>query len=959
MEMPGRSRAAIYKLGRLEIDLGRREVRVSGARVALGSKAFDLIEVLIQSPGALIAKDELARHIWPGMIIDDNALQVHISAIRKALGADRWLIETTSGRGYRLLGNWENDLGAPAASSIAPPTAPPPPLPSAGDNLPLAMTELIGRQVDIQQVGDLLSAHRVVTLVGPGGIGKTRLAISCASDQRSNFPDGVWFADLSPLSDISLVPSVIASSLGLEPGVGDTTAAPVARAIGGRRCLIVLDNCEHVIAAAAQTVETIVRTCGAVSILATSREPLRIEAEGVYRVLPLGLPPDGQATPADLLQHGAVQLFVARIGGSTFAGEDQAAALETVATICRHLDGIPLAIELAAASASTLGLEATVRHLDNRFQLLIGGRRTAPPRQRTLLATLDWSHELLSETESLILRRLAVFAGGFTLDAACAVVATPATNRREIADGIARLATKSLVAAEAISAPTRYFLLETVRAYALDKLAASGEIDATMRRHAAFYTQLLQEARADSVDRPVQDWRKFYRREMDNVRTALGWAFSSQGDANLAVLLSTNAIPLMFDLSLVAELHRYAEEALQLLRSGLQPDPRCELHLLTALQATRVYTEGPSTEALAGWQAVLELATAQNDRECQMRALWGLWNDNIYGGAPAAALTFATRIMNLAAGSGDPAKVLLGHRVIGISLHYCGDQPAARVHLAQVIERYVRAAHLVHIIGSRLDHATVTRATLARVLWLQGQPDEALHLSEVALADACADDHLMSILYILVEAAIPVSLALGNYAAVGQYVGTLLERATRSGYKIWQIYGRCFQEVLRVRDGGGGADLDRLLNTINELREIGFCAHLPLLLGALAIGQAHARRPDDGLVTVDEALDWSERQELRWYEPELLRIKAGVILRGSPGVADAQAETLLRRSIALAQRQGALSWELRAATSLARLLQQQGHADQAQATLAPVYGRFTEGLGTADLISARALLDGL
>jgi predicted ATPase len=616
-----------------------------------------------------------------------------------------------------------------------------------------------------------------------------------------------------------------------------------------------------------------------------------------------------------------------------------------------------LAIEWAAASASTLGLEATARHLGDRFHLLIGGRRTAAPRQRTLLATLDWSHELLSEIERLILRRLAVFVGGFTLDAAYAVVAPPEMNRRAIADGIAGLATKSLVTVAAIGVPTRYSLLETVRAYAFDKLAASGETDATMRRHAVFYTEVLKQAQADALVRPIEDWRKSYRREVDNVRTALDWAFSARGGENLAVLLTTNALPLMFDLSLATELHRYAENALRLVRSGIQPDPRCELHLLTALQATRVYTEGPSTEALATWETVLQLATAQNDVDCQLRALWGLWNDNIYGGAPAAALVFAERFMDLAVAAGDPTRVLLGHRVIGISLHYRGDQPASRVHLAQVVERYVLAAQVSYLIGSRLDHATLTRASLARVLWLQGEPDEALRLSDLALADACADDHLMSILYVLVEAAIPIALARGDHAWTERFTGTLLERAARSGFRVWQIYGRCFREALHVRQADRDADLRPLLDAIRELREIGYCTHLPLFLGVLATGQANAGRASDGLITVNEALDWNERHELHWYDPELLRIKAGVTLRGSSDAAHADAETLLRQALVLARRQGALSWELRAATSLARLLQQQGHADLARATLAPVYGRFTEGFGTADLIAARALLD--
>jgi predicted ATPase/DNA-binding winged helix-turn-helix (wHTH) protein len=961
--MPALADPVIHQLGHWEVDLGRRELRASGRRVPLGGKAFDILEVLIETPGALITKDELIRRVWSGRSIDDNALQVHIFAIRKAFGADRALIKTTSGRGYRLIGEWQAGSGAPTVDAgdvspdrVMPEPARHAPMGPAQDNLPIAMSELIGRKDAERAVAALLSAHRVVTMVGPGGIGKTRLAVAVANDQRPNFPDGVWFADLSPLSDPRLVPSVIASAFGSDLGVGDRGSMTVARAIGGRRCLIVLDNCEHVIDAAAEAAETIVYNCRDVSILATSREPLRIDAEAVFRVASLDLPPDGPVAAAELLRHGAVRLFLARAGASRFSQTEQPAELETVAAICRRLDGIPLAIELAAATASTLGLEATVRLLDDRFQLLTGGRRTAPPRQRTLRATLDWSHDLLSETEQVILRRLAVFTGGFTLDAACAVVATPDLARGTIIEGIAGLATKSLIATLDTSTVTIHSLLETVRAYALGKLAASGETETIVRQHATHYASVLRQAQTDLVNWSVQDWRGTYRRDIDNVRTALGWAFSARGDPDLAIRLSVAAIPLMFDLSLASELDRHVEAALLLIESGIQPDPQAELHLLIAQRATRVYTEGPSAAGLAAWDKVLQLATAQNDVACRLRALWGLWNDNIYAGTPAAGLAFAQRFMDLAVTLDDPIKVVLAHRIIGISLHYLGDQPAARRHLMQVVEHYVRAAHLVHVIGSRLDHLTVTRATLARVLWQQGEADEALRLSELALADALADDHLMSILYVLVEAFIPLTIARGDYAEAERYIDILLERAVRSGFRIWEICGRCYRGVLRVRQVGRRADPRPLIDAIRELREIGYCVHLPVFLAALATGQAAAGRTEEALAAIDEALAFSAHGGLIWFDTELMRVKAGIVLRDAE--AKAEAESLLRRAMDLARRQGALAYELRATMDLAQLLLKRGEGEQARAMLAPVCARFTEGFGTADFVAARALLEG-
>jgi predicted ATPase/DNA-binding winged helix-turn-helix (wHTH) protein len=953
--MPGQARIAIYRFGRWEIDVGRREVRTGGVRVPLGSRAFDIIEVLVQEPGTLVAKEELGRRLWPEAVVDDNTLQVHISAIRRALGEDRGLIKTTSGRGYRLLGAWTAEYGTPsiAAGDIDP--APPTSRRSAG-NLPLAATALIGREEAKRQVAARLSAHRVVTLVGPGGIGKTRLGVEVAGDLRLAFPDGTWFVDLSPLSNAGLVPSVTAGAIGLDLQGTDITPARAARAIGEKQLLIVLDNCEHVIDAAAEIAEAIAHTCARATILATSREPLRIEAEGVYRVPPLDVPADDRASPAELLQHSSVQLFVARLQALHPRPEEESARMVAIAAICRRLDGIPFAIELAAASAATLGLEETIRQLNRRFQLLTGGRRTAPPRQRTLLAMFDWSYELLSENERPILRQLGAFAGGFTLDAACAVAAAPGMDIPTIIDGVTGLATKSLIVVERTGSATRYFLLETMRAYAIDRLAASGETEAVMRRHAQFYQRWLEQAGAEWAYRPIGEWLAIHRREIDNVRAALDWAFSAHGDPVIAIMLSTNSIPLMLDLSLITECQRRAEDALRLVRNGLQPDPRCEMQLLTALQATRIYTEGPSAAAFEAWETVLRLATEHEDTEYQARALWGLWHDHIYSGSPGSALVFARRFARLAGELGDVAKVTLGQRLIGTSLHYHGDQVAARDHLEQFLVRYVHSEHRWRTVSARLDHATVARATLTRVLWLRGEADAAVRLSDAAVADAFAEDHLISTLYVLVEAAIPLALAIGDFASTERFLAILQEQAGRSGFRIWQIYANCLPEVLRVRRGNQGSALTRLAEAIVELRETGFCAHLSMFLGALARGYLDAGRVEDGLMTVDEAIDRTNRHDEGWNGPEMLRIRAILLLRQQSAEADITAEALLTRAMTWARSQGALSWELRAATNLAQLLRRQGHADRALAVLAPVYGQFREGFGTSDLRTARALL---
>src|SRR5712675_557006 len=415
-------RRLVYELDEWEVDLARRELRARGVPVPIGGRAFEIIEVLVQSAGGLVTKNDLSARVWPGAIVEENTLQVHISAIRKALGSDREMLKTVSGRGYRLLGPWTSrQADASSVESIDLE-----PMPSPADsfqtNLPAAASELVGRTNAVQRLRGLLSAYRVVTLTGPGGIGKTRLALEVARDLFRSLQSDVRLIELVSLSDPGLVPSAVAGILGLNLAGDQISAESVARAIGAQKLLLVLDNCEHVIDAAAKLAETVVRRCPQTTILATSREILKIEGEYVYRVPPLDVPPQYEQ-PGNILGHSAVQLFIATTRALQSDFSPNADDLPLIAAICRRLDGIPLAIDLAATRVATIGLQQVAAGLDNRLGMLTGGRRTALPRHQTLRATLDWSYQLLPEPERLVMRRLAIFAGDFTAEAVSSVAA--------------------------------------------------------------------------------------------------------------------------------------------------------------------------------------------------------------------------------------------------------------------------------------------------------------------------------------------------------------------------------------------------------------------------------------------------------------------------------------------------------------------------------------------------------
>jgi predicted ATPase len=865
------------------------------------------------------------------------------------------MLKTVSGRGYRLVGTWavrepsrSDAIQRDPLQRIAETAA----ATAFATNLPAAAAPLIGRDAVAAQLADLLSAYRTVTLTGPGGIGKTVLALDVARRVFPGYQGDAWLVELGALSDPGLVPSAVAAALGLKLGSGAISAEAVARSIGGKKLLMVLDNCEHVIDAAARLAETLVQLCPRATILATSRELLRVEGEYAYRVPPLDVPPD-QAEPGSILGHGAVALFVARTTAAHASFAPGTEGLLAIAALCRRLDGIPLALEFAAARVTTLGLKEVAARLDDRFGLLTGGRRTALPRHQTLRATLDWSYELLPALEQRVVRRLAMFAGGFAPEAAIAVAGDAGSSEAAVIEAIGNLVAKSLVTLDGGASGLRWRLLETIRAYALEKLQQSGEAAQIARRHAQYFRDLFGGTDADRGDQPIADWHATYQLEIGNVRAALDWAFSAEGDALVGVMLAAGAIPLLYGASLVGECYRRSEQALAAIAAGVKVDLRSEMHLLMALHATRVYTVGPGPAAREAWNRALAIATELGDANYQARALWGLWNDCVYSGSPAASVPFAERYAELAGAGNDAARTVLGRRIIGISLHYCGDQLAAEVHLAHVLSHYAEGWQ---VLGTKLDHATVTRATMARVHWLRGQPDLARRVTDQAMREAIAQDNPISILYVLVEAAIPLSFLSGDVAAARAYLATMLQLAADTGFRIWHVHGRCFQAMLAAVGGGPVAELHNFRDAIAELRETGFCAHVTMFLAALAEAQGAAGEIADAMRTVDSALDRCKRHEERWFTAELLRIRSAILALQAAG---GQPAIPVRDAIDLARRQGALSWELRCAMTLARLSQGRGQVGAARELLAAVYGRFTEGFETADLKAARAMLAAL
>ena len=673
--MHGIARGAnCLEFGRFRLLIRQRELRSGDKPIALGSRAFDVLLVLLEAHGDLVTKEELLARAWSGIVVEESNIQVQISALRKALGKDRNLIVTVPLRGYRFTGEVrelsETDSARSAAEAPSPPT-----------NLPAAMSDFIGREAELATVHELLQHNRLVTLVGTGGIGKTRLALEAAREALEEFPDGVWLAELAPLTDPELVASGMHAALGLQSGTGRWTGERLAAALRERKLLLVLDNCEHLISAAAREAETLLAAAPQLRILATSQEPLGIEGECTLRLRPLEFPAEHIAGLASTQRHGAVRLFVARAQAADPQFELNERNAATVAMICRRLDGIPLAIELAAARSAALGIDGLAQRLDLRFHVLTGGRRTALPRHQTLRATLDWSHRLLAEPDRTVLRRLAVFAGSFTLEAAGQVVADAALPEWEVVSRIAELVDKSLVVADSSAAQRRYRLLETTHAYAMEKLADSGEFGPLARLHARYFRDLLQNAHLVWERTPSVEWLEKVGPEIDNVRVALDWAFGADGDAQIGVELAACSYLLWYLLSLMPEGRSRLERATAAL-SGETP---------RSLEARLWFGYGflstgePRGRAVPALRRAVALLRESGEPLDLARALAFYGLNLARTGAPGEGLEALQESRRMLSAGAQPKSLALCLTNLGIAHTVAGQYEAARARLDEAL----------------------------------------------------------------------------------------------------------------------------------------------------------------------------------------------------------------------------------------------------------------------------------
>jgi predicted ATPase/DNA-binding winged helix-turn-helix (wHTH) protein len=881
--------------GPFELSSSERVLRREGEALPLGGRALDILIYLAERPGEVIAKQELMDHVWSDVTVEEGSIRVHVAAIRKALGDGQFgnrYIANIKGRGYSFVGTVVPLAGNTESSSDRS---------RDQGRLPVRPPMMIGRETVVSEVSDKLRNERFITLLGPGGIGKTTIALAVGRAAAEEFGGEVYLVELECLTDPRHVAGAVATSLGVALKSKDP-CLELVNLVRSRKLLIILDSCEHVIEAVASLAEQLYRQTEDIHVLTTSRESLNVQGEHCYRVPPLDCPPDGlEQTANAVLRYPSVQLFVRRVAaraGSVVLTDEEA---PFVAEICRKLDGLPLAIELAAGQVAALGIKNTVARLVSRPELLRLSHRTAVPRHRTLKATLDWSYDLLSDVERIVFRRIAPFAGHFSIEGARYVAGELGIGTGEVCDAIAGLVEKSLIATRIDETQAQYRLLDTTRAYALEKLEEHGEFDPISLRHAEYVIQQLESRK--EIAQPRAERVAAYSWQLSNVRSALEWSFGSHGNDEIATRLVVASTRLFMELALLIEWQAWAEQAIA--RLGDQP------------------------------------RNSRQDFARQLRLLSGLflyssWTTDIY-----RALDIAERSQKVALKIQDPDDMAHAETMLGAANHLAGNHLVAQRHFEASLRHSasgsrLRAGHYL------FHHTTLSLAGMARSLLYRGLLDQSLDYARLAIEEGEKSGSPTTLCRSLILI-LPVYLALEDWQRSEQYVMQLSDLSAAHALKPLHaiatgMRGRWLFLQNNVRDGVPllKRASEELEAQRHEMLNMDFVSDLGAGLAACGL---HA----EALTLVADALDVQNRGGKFLFASALMRVK-GLILASRSHEDYPEAETSFLSAIDWAKRQSATLFELNAAMDLAELLLKQGRMPEAYEYLTSALDRMPAGI---------------
>ncbi|AXC11195.1 Signal transduction response regulator / Tetratricopeptide repeat-containing protein [Acidisarcina polymorpha] len=902
-----------------------RQLLIRGrSPVKLGARALDVLHLLLTRTGEEVSKDALIEFAWPNVFVDQANLKVHISGLRRALEdtfPNPTYIATIPGRGYQFVAPVQKELiDQEHYTSIDQ---------QAASGFPVPST-LVGRQRDLQAIARALEFTNLVTLVGPGGVGKTSLAIAVAHIIRKKYPDGIHFVDLSVSSDPTLVPHLIATSVGIRTEMSDFV--PVLRShLRDKRALIVIDNCEHVLHAAATIVSQLIQEKARGRLLTTSREPLGVSSEHLQRIEPLGVPgPKAINSAMDAMSYPSVELFAIRALESTgYELNDQDA--QAIADLCERLDGLPLAIEIAAAKLDQFSPSELLESLRGRVAQLGQGEEKSHARHRTLWATLDWSYRLLSIEEAMLFRLLSVFAGPFEWTEVAGMARILRYSPYTTTLALGGLVAKSLISADLDGEQLRYQLLFSARDFAAEHLINDPYARDAHHQHAVSVLTTLQKAETEWSWVDNRLWRTRYGEKAADLRKALDWCFGASGDPTLGISLAIAAIRLWNEQSSTIDQLYQVDRALQhcvMLPEGLKRGAQ----LATSRAWGLLHARRLRSEADNAWNTALEVARLDGGVDQEIAVHCGRVIFFVYTGRCDQAIIVLDQFARIAEHANDQASLFDEARLRAFVSIHLGHVVEVRIQLEQLAKELDRGLSISRA-ASRygLQRLVSVQTTLALANWLSGRPRSAVGAIEELLSRTSEARQLIGQAHVLALFAMPLALWMGDIETLERYTKMLRDILNVENIALWDPVQRFYEHV--ARQARGHHAIEEIQSAIQDLVKDNFVFRTPMYLGVLAQILLRSGQREQAQETIESALKLQHQLQERWCLPELMRIKGSVLeALGEHAMADAWR----RRALEGAQRDGSRFLELRVANDLAETALDSGDFSSAVNLLCPI-----------------------